>query len=603
MLLVGAAGIVTADPASAAAPRTFRAAVQTLKAKPYQPVKGFSGAKYGRAWADIDGNGCDTMNDILWRDLARAKTTGTKDCKVVSGTYLSALTGKRGAYSTQLRARTAVTHVVTKQQAWRSGAKLWSPAKRMAFANDPLNLVTADAKTSAARGNKDLTGWKPVSKGVACRYAGRRAAVMHKYALKVTPAELALLKSMAKSCDRQPLLVGGAALPGSGRGVVKPPVAVLADGGTGVNVPARPAPPVTNPGGTGTGGSGGTGGTGGTGTTPPSTGGTGTTPPSNGGKVPDPIDPNDAKVPQVQADGSLLVSTDKALDAALTQVKPGGIIRLADAVFDGTFTAEVNGLPGLPIRIIGSRNAKITNGTATKGTALTIEGDYYIVEGFTVHSAERGILVSSSVDTEIRNVEVYDIGNEGIHFRAASSGGGVFNSFIHDTGRVAKDFGEGVYIGSAVKHWGSISSGVADRSDRVTIDGNTFQNTTAEGVDIKEGTSGGWVRNNRFLNSGRSNENSADSWIDVKGYGWTVSGNTGDAPLLDAIQVHAIKDKKGTIIDGSGDSNTFTGNRVEGSLPRFVVYVEDTENAVENSVDCSNSRSDGSTVISNLLTC
>jgi ABC-type histidine transport system ATPase subunit len=52
----------------------------------------------------------------------------------------------------------------------------------------------------------------------------------------------------------------------------------------------------------------------------------------------------------------------------------------------------------------------------------------------------------------------------------------------------------------------------------------------------------------------------ADSWVDVKGNGWTIEGNTGTAAPQDGFQVHEV-------VDGWGQHNVFAGNvsNVDGS--------------------------------------
>ena len=71
------------------------------------------------------------------------------------------------------------------------------------------------------------------------------------------------------------------------------------------------------------------------------------------------------------------------------------------------------------------------------------------------------------------------------------------------------------------------SSG-ADRSDRVRVlDNRIGPNVAAEHVDVKEGTFGGVIRGNSLRrHSASPGENSADSWVDVKGIGYLIEGNT-----------------------------------------------------------------------------
>ena len=127
-------------------------------------------------------------------------------------------------------------------------------------------------------------------------------------------------------------------------------------------------------------------------------------------------------------------------------------------------------------------------------------------------------------------------------------------------------YGEGIYVGSAKSNWASImgSATTPDRSDNVLIEKNAIINTTAEGIDIKEGTTGGRIIQNTFHRAGWSGENSADSWVDIKGNRYTISGNTGDATLLDAFQVHSV-------LTGWGGKNAFSWNTVKGGVPGYEV--------------------------------
>jgi hypothetical protein len=122
------------------------------------------------------------------------------------------------------------------------------------------------------------------------------------------------------------------------------------------------------------------------------------------------------------------------------------------------------------------------------------------------------------------------------------------------------------------------SSSTPDRSDAAQVIGNTISNTTAEGIDIKEGTTGGVITGNIFTNAGYSGENYADSWIDVKGNGYLIAGNSGSGTLLDAFQVHVA-------LDDWGHGTVFRGNTVRGGVPGYEVSVQ--SGAVRTVVHCA----------------
>ncbi|HTD02196.1 hypothetical protein, partial [Undibacterium sp.] len=178
------------------------------------------------------------------------------------------------------------------------------------------------------------------------------------------------------------------------------------------------------------------------------------------------------------------------------------------------------------------------------------------------------------------------IGAEGVHFRSFSSYNIIQFSHIYDTGVVDPQYGEGVYIGSAKSNWCTYSSCNADTSDYNSVISNLIgANVRAEGLDIKEGTTGGFIMNNIFDGSGISGINFADSVIDVKGSGYTITGNVVQnlahtAALLDGFQVHAISG-----VANSGWNNTFDGNSFDLYASGYGINLQA---GVKGNVVCSN---------------
>jgi hypothetical protein len=159
------------------------------------------------------------------------------------------------------------------------------------------------------------------------------------------------------------------------------------------------------------------------------------------------------------------------------------------------------------------------------------------------------------------------------------------NSYVHDTGRSSAQYGEGVYVGSANSNWSAYQctdrlegQTVGDNTERVLIEDNVFEDVTAEGADLKEGTDSGTLRRNTFRRTGTSGMNSADSAVDAKGDNWLIEDNAvseTDQPwdddgvarpseLLDGYQSHSV-------YTGYGTGNVFRRNRVEGTIPGFGV--------------------------------
>ncbi|MET0736124.1 MAG: hypothetical protein ABWY55_10850 [Microbacterium sp.] len=286
------------------------------------------------------------------------------------------------------------------------------------------------------------------------------------------------------------------------------------------------------------------------------------------------------------AGGVVSVRTAEQLESALAGAVPGTIIELSSGVYarKQRWEAASDGTETEPITLRGPADAVLTSSRGITGNyGLWITGDHWRVEGITITEASKGIVLDGSVGTIIDGVTVSEIGEEGVHFRACSSDGVLRNSTIVGTGRKKERFGEGVYVGSANSNWDKYAcEGERDATENTLIERNTFRDTSAEGADLKEGTTSGILRDNVFDDTGWSGENSADSAVDAKGNGWLVEGNVvrnASRAFLDAFQTHEVYEDYGT-------ENVFRDNTVEGRIPGFGfgMYPQ-----LDNVVACSNS--------------
>jgi parallel beta-helix repeat protein len=282
--------------------------------------------------------------------------------------------------------------------------------------------------------------------------------------------------------------------------------------------------------------------------------------------------------------------TDAAgLVAALAAAAPGDTVSLAAGSYDGAFYATRSGTASKPITLTGPRGAVLSNSaggcdpnapTSPSGISYCGYGlhlnkvSYWHLTGFAVTGSSKGIVLDGSSNNVIDRVEVSNIGDEGVHFRADSSDNVLQNSSVHDTGKTDPGFGEGAYFGSAQSNWpkyGENGGTGQDRSDGNKAIGNTFAAIAAEHLDLKEGTTGGLIQDNTFT-GGVSGANSADSWIDVKGNGYTITGNHGtytSGTLADGYQTHQI-------LAPFGCGNVWHGNASDlGGVGAYAVNVTD----------------------------
>lgn len=192
------------------------AAAEGLTVKGRAPRTGYERDAFGSAWADTDQNGCGTRDDILRRDLVdvRLKGGGGGDsagagCKVTAGTLAKdPYTGQRVKYL-RGRSKVDIDHVVALSDAWQKGAQKWQPRKRVAFANDSLNLLAVDSSANRRKSDGDTATWLPKNKAYRCVYVARQVAVKKKYELWVTGAERDAMKRVLSRCPQERLPAGG----------------------------------------------------------------------------------------------------------------------------------------------------------------------------------------------------------------------------------------------------------------------------------------------------------------------------------------------------------------------------------------------------------
>jgi len=184
------------------------AALDSLTVRGWAPKTGYGRDRFGSPWADTDSNGCDTRDDILGRDLKNVKFTDG-NCKVASGLLASdPYSGEAIGYA-RGRSQVDIDHIVALSNAWQTGAGKWDPSKRIALANDPLNLLAVGATPNRSKGDGDASTWLPSNKAYQCSYVALQVAVKKKYELWVTAAEKAAMKNVLAGCRSQKLPSGG----------------------------------------------------------------------------------------------------------------------------------------------------------------------------------------------------------------------------------------------------------------------------------------------------------------------------------------------------------------------------------------------------------
>jgi hypothetical protein len=281
--------------------------------------------------------------------------------------------------------------------------------------------------------------------------------------------------------------------------------------------------------------------------------------------------------------GAVEVRTADELVAALAAARPGTTIHLADGRYPGEFVATARGTDSAPVTLCGGRGAVLDGGDIDGGYTLHLDGaTHWRVLGLTLTGGQKGLMVDSGAGNLVEGLLVRSVGDEAIHLRADSTDNVVRGNTVRETGRRKPKFGEGIYVGTARSNWCDITACRPDHSDRNLVEGNDIAGTTAECVDLKEGTSGGVVRGNRFDGASMA---AADSWVDVKGNGWLIEGNVGVSSPEDGFQVHEV-------VDGWGRGNVFRGNTARVDGPGYGIHAAGPQEMRESTtVTCDNTES------------
>ncbi|MGI9823371.1 HNH endonuclease family protein [Agromyces sp. Marseille-Q5079] len=158
---------------------------------------------FGEAWLDVDGNGCDTRNDVLIRDLADVRfRADSADCIVRTGTLTDPYTNTvisfvRGPDTSEA---VQIDHVVPLSYAWQHGASEWPDDVREAFANDPANLSAVDGPANQSKSDSGPAEWMPPAADYACTYVDRFADVLLSYGLTIAPEDYDAVLRVEAGC-------------------------------------------------------------------------------------------------------------------------------------------------------------------------------------------------------------------------------------------------------------------------------------------------------------------------------------------------------------------------------------------------------------------
>lgn len=276
------------------------------------------------------------------------------------------------------------------------------------------------------------------------------------------------------------------------------------------------------------------------------------------------------------------VSTAPELVTALAAAQAGTVIWLNPGTYVGQFKLRNIGGGDNGIWICGNRDAVVTTGSTSVGTALMLNNVSNVtVRGITLSNSLKGVAVIAGTAVSLRDLGIFDIGYESVHFRIQSTDSFLIGSEISRAGLVGPQYGEGVYLGTSSANTCDQNNCQPDATARIHVVDNVISETAAQPIEAKEGTWDGSIFSNRL--TGADNMDPASTGLVLlKGNEWTAVNNS--VTVKSGYGLATIFTK-----DGSGNDNVFAGNAVTGNAS-YAVWVHKPTFATSGPVvKCSNS--------------
>lgn len=268
----------------------------------------------------------------------------------------------------------------------------------------------------------------------------------------------------------------------------------------------------------------------------------------------------------------ITAATTAQLNAAIADLRPGDVIGLPDnTTYAGGKTITRSGTAASRVVICGGRTSVINVGSLTWNGVYLKGADYITLYGFKVTNALTGVSGQDADFTVTDSVEVGGVGQAGMHFRHQSSDNLFRKVKIHDTGKGAnvKQYGEGIYIGTAYEKWGTDNGGLPDRSDRnKIIDSDIGPNVTADLIDVKPGATGTIVRRVRGDGTGQFYvANNTPNWVNTSGNQTLVDSSVWVNGNYHGHRVYAR-------LSGWGLGNAFRANTMTVGKAGYAIFRE-----------------------------
>lgn len=148
---------------------------------------------------DFDGDCQNTRNEILVAtSRAPVRYTNPRNCEVRTGEWFDEYTGKSFTVAAQID----LDHIIPLRYAHNQGGDLWPAQKKIAFANDPMNLLLTERSEIRRKSERGPARYLPREE-YRCDYVRQWLAIAEKYDLRLNNTDRNRIAVILRDCETQ----------------------------------------------------------------------------------------------------------------------------------------------------------------------------------------------------------------------------------------------------------------------------------------------------------------------------------------------------------------------------------------------------------------
>jgi len=146
---------------------------------------------------DFDGDCQSTRQEILvLTSMVDVRYTNPRNCVVRTGEWLDEYTGELFKVAVKLE----VDHIIPRMYAHTHGGDRWTPEKKLAFANDPLNIMLVERREIRRKRDRGPSRYLPRDE-FQCEYINLWNQISEKYNLQLSTSDRSTISRLNSDCS------------------------------------------------------------------------------------------------------------------------------------------------------------------------------------------------------------------------------------------------------------------------------------------------------------------------------------------------------------------------------------------------------------------